>query len=134
MHIFKIILLFFSEIPKIKRLTEEFQSQNIFISHFESWYPEFEGYVNENFLPDNYKLPGAAKNISQQFFNEKITQYLFSPRGAKFKSDFVFDNATTLKCGDPAPKIQVLKKGILLTFQTCKLKQMSFELFGRCPL
>lgn len=102
--------MYFSEIPKIKRLSDEFQNQKLFISHFDSWYPELEGYVNENFLPENYKLPGASTNISMQFFNEKMTQYLFSPRGSKYKSDFVFENSTNLKCGEPAPPIKVTTK------------------------
>ena len=43
--------------------------------------------------------------ICEAFFKEKLTQFLFSPSGAKFMREFVFDG--TIKCGEPAPDVSV---------------------------
>ena len=70
-------------------------------------YPGFEDYVNENFLPDSIKLPEGSKNISDSFFRQKLTQYLFSPQGAKFKDWFQFENGDKPVCGEEAPIVKV---------------------------
>ena len=38
-------------------------------------------------------------------FDALLTQFLFSPSGAKFMRDFYFDGE--LECGKPAPPIKV---------------------------
>ena len=70
-------------------------------------YPGFEEYVNENFLPDDIKLPDGAKNISDSFFRQKLTQYLFSPQGARFKNWFQFEDQQQPVCGQASPEIEV---------------------------
>ena len=73
------------------------------IFEHESWYHSFEQYVNENFLEADHQLPEYA--MSEAFFKDKLTQFLFSPSGAKFMKEFVFNG--TIKCGEPAPDVEV---------------------------
>ncbi len=63
--------------------------------------------MNDNFLPDSVKLPDGAQNISDLFFRQKLTQYLFSPHGARYKNWFQFENQTLPVCGEPAPAVKV---------------------------
>ena len=44
-------------------------------------------------------------NITEEYFLEKLTQFLFSPRGAKYKNQFKF--SSKLSCGKLAPSVLV---------------------------
>ena len=70
-------------------------------------YPDFEEYVNTNFMPESIKLPDGSKNMSDLFFRQKLTQYLYSPLGAKYKAWFQFENKADPVCGEPSPIIKV---------------------------
>ena len=83
-------------------MTELEGNKEVIFEH-DSWYLAFEQYVNENFLEADDQLP--AYPMSEAFFREKLTQFLFSPSGAKFMREFVFNG--TIKCGEPAPDVSV---------------------------
>ena len=46
-------------------------------------------------------------NLSSNEFHERLTQYLYSPMGAKFRHQFKFENFTDLICGTVSPKVIV---------------------------
>ena len=41
--------------------------------------------------------------LSEDFFMEKLTQFLFSPRGAKYKNQFKF--SSSLECGSKGKNV-----------------------------
>ena len=45
--------------------------------------------------------------LDQETFDEKLSQYLFSPSGGKYRELFQFENKTKLQCGQAAPKVVV---------------------------
>ena len=45
------------------------------------------------------------ENITEEYFLQKLTQFLYSPRGAKYKTQFKF--SSNLHCGDLAPSVLV---------------------------
>ena len=60
----------------------------------------WQGYVEEE--------AGRAvdwDNVSEQDFKRNLTQFLFSPRGARYKNQFKF--SSDLLCGDQSPDILV---------------------------
>ena len=74
------------------------------VTEVSAWFPGFDTYVTENYLDANAKSVTDA-NVTQEFFDARLTQFLFSPTGAKFMDKFVFDG--DIKCGQPAPKVLV---------------------------
>ena len=47
------------------------------------------------------------ENMDDDLFNKKLTQYLYSPSGGKYRHLFKFKNNTKLACGQTAPKPEV---------------------------
>eukprot|EP00095_Tigriopus_kingsejongensis_P003657 maker-scaffold11_size778918-snap-gene-1.12 protein:Tk03657 transcript:maker-scaffold11_size778918-snap-gene-1.12-mRNA-1 annotation:"hypothetical protein DAPPUDRAFT_306990" len=93
----------YKELPKIKNLVDKFTNETDIIFSFDSWYPEFESYLNDYFLQPDEAIPDHP--ISEEFFNEKLTQFLFSPIGAQHMNKFQF--AEPIACGTDAPKVLV---------------------------
>lgn len=93
----------YREFPKIKSLVEKFQNRTDIIFSVDSWYHDFEDYLNNNFLDPQHPLPNHP--ISEVMFHEKLTQFLFSPSGAKHMNKFKFENE--IKCGVPSSKVMV---------------------------
>lgn len=93
----------YKEFPKIKSLVEKFQNRTDIIFSVDSWYHDFEDYLNNNFLDPQHPLPNHP--ISEVMFHEKLTQFLFSPSGAKHMNKFKFENE--IKCGVPSSKVML---------------------------
>ena len=60
-------------------------------------------------------------------FNFRLTQYLFSPSGSKYRLMFKYDSP--ISCGKPAPKILVCKIYLLREFQISLISQKSTKPF-----
>ena len=90
------------------------QTSGKYLANFDPWYPGFERYLLDYFVDSLEEMD----SMSNDFFNEKLTQYLFSPSGGKYRHLFEFANDTKLECGKSAPKIIVSyknkTKGILV--------------------
>ena len=70
-----------------------------YLVEFDSWYSGFEKYLLEYFVNSDKEL----FTLSDQSFSEKLTRYLYSPEGGKFRHLFEFDGE--IRCGIPAPKV-----------------------------
>ena len=82
------------------------ESNPAVVPEISAWFPAFDEYVTQNFLPADAKSVTEA-NITREFFDEKLAQFLFSPSGAKFMEKFVFEDGDKIKCGEPAPRVLV---------------------------
>lgn len=91
-------------LPKLRHLSSAMQKEaDEYLVDFDPWYPGFEKYLLDNYV----RSIDEIDNASEDFFNEKLTQYLFSPSGGKYRHHFKFENHTQLKCGQIAPKVIV---------------------------
>ena len=79
----------------------ELESSNLYVKSVNSWHDGFMDFVNDEFANEDDLLPKAKLNST--FFNEKLSQYLFTKEGSKFKGNFWFEEP--LECGKPSPKI-----------------------------
>ncbi len=93
------------ELPKIKHLGEQLEAQNDSIAEVTSWFPGFEEYFEENFLPSGAQSLIGGTAIPKSLIEEKLTQYLFSPKGAKYMNMFTFEEK--IECGEKLPKALV---------------------------
>ena len=57
----------------------------------ESWASDYEAYLHRNFLPKSQRDNFYA-HVNKTFFEDKLVQFLYSPRGAKYKSQFFYEN------------------------------------------
>ena len=88
----------------LQNLVAQLQGQVDIIDNVDSWTQNFQEYANDHFMGIEEKLPGATMNES--FFSEKLAQFLFSPKGGKYRGRFEFDDDDgELTCGSPAPKV-----------------------------
>jgi hypothetical protein len=80
------------------------KSSDKYLADFDPWYPGFEKYLQDYYVDSLEEID----SMSDDFFNEKLTQYLFSPGGGKYRHLFEFaENETELTCGKAAPKVIV---------------------------
>jgi len=82
----------------VKKMRSSAQRWNI--NKIQPWHIGFRDYVNK-FKKSNESFDVLMENES--YFREKLTQYLFSPKGAIFQPNFWFSEP--LKCGEPAPDV-----------------------------
>jgi len=82
----------------VGRLRAPQQSWNI--NKVQPWHTGFRDYVNK-FKRENESFEALIRN--EDYFREKLTQFLFSPKGAIFQPNFWFSEP--LKCGEPAPDV-----------------------------
>ena len=95
---------FFRHLSKIKKVSEIFaQNGSKYLHEFDSWYPGFENYMIQNYVKSFEQIEA----LDQEIFDEKLTQYLYSPSGGKYRKLFQFENKTSLQCGQVAPKVVV---------------------------
>ena len=78
------------------------------VDNVDSWATGFVDYYNRNFASVE-KLP--EKVLDHDEFAEKFTQFLFSPRGSRYRERFIFEKPLT--CGEPASKLLLSE----ITFQ-----------------
>jgi len=89
----------FSQIENlVNQLSAPGQSWNI--EKIYPWHPAFRDYVNK-FKKSDEPFETLIRN--ETFFREKFTQFLYSPRGGIFQTNFWFSEP--LKCGAPAPDV-----------------------------
>jgi len=81
-----------------ERLLQRLEASKDNIASIDPWQLQFKKYVEETESVD-------WDNIEENFFRSKLSQFLFSPPGAKYRLNFKF--ADELKCGQPAPRILV---------------------------
>lgn len=94
------------QLGQLDELTNQFKSHPEIIPELDSWYPAFKDYLNTNFLAGDAQIPsGPNYNMTSPFFQEKLTQFLVSPNGAKFMNQFQFDGPFV--CGEPAPEVKL---------------------------
>ena len=82
------------------------KSSGKYLADFDPWYPGFEKYLTDYYVDSLEEID----SMSDDLFNEKLTQYLFSPGGGKYRHLFEFSNnetETELRCGKAAPKVIV---------------------------
>ena len=56
-------------------------------------------------VPFSFDAALPSLNLSEEEFSEKISLFLYSPKGAQYRDQFKFNG--TLACKDPAPPILV---------------------------
>lgn len=83
---------------KLDNLVNSLEEQTDIIKNVDSWHKEFKWFVEEAEVV-------RWDNITEEYFLEKLTQFLFSPRGAKYKNQFKF--SSKLSCGKLAPSVLV---------------------------
>ncbi|XP_037081976.1 NPC intracellular cholesterol transporter 1-like [Pollicipes pollicipes] len=90
---------FADNMPQMALLSERL-SADPSIQRVESWYDEFQYYINYNKYGE---LPTRLYDSYQ--FLPMLGQFIFSPRGGKFQKFLRFNG--TLECGSPAPPIEI---------------------------
>ena len=83
------------------------KSSDKYLADFDPWYPGFERYLLDYFVDTLEEID----SMNQNDFNERLTRYLFSPGGGKYRHLFEFANNETksgnVECGKAAPKVIV---------------------------
>ena len=95
-HIYLSNLTFPEDIQGIDYIVSKLQSQQGFVQR-RSWYIDFKNYVSNR----GYDL--LDPDMSEDDFLYDLGNFLFSPSGFKYQNDLIFESS--LKCGDPAPKV-----------------------------
>ena len=85
-------------------LTEDLRAQNDILYDVESWASDYEAYLHRNFLPKSQRDHFYA-HVNKTFFEDKLVQFLYSPRGAKYKSQFFYENRKEPNCGSQSAAI-----------------------------
>ncbi|XP_034247320.1 protein patched homolog 2-like isoform X2 [Thrips palmi] len=88
------------ELKKIGLLVEQLKNHSDILMNVEDWWSGFQRYVKFHFRKDI-----ESEVLSDSDFNQYISQYLFSPSGARFQKNFRFSEP--LECGKPASNITV---------------------------
>ena len=92
-----------SDLEGVERLAtglEELLKEGTVISSYEWWWPTFRSYLQDS---QNYTSPAQISSD----FQSLLSDFLFSPEGSRYKSDFKFSG--DLVCGQPAPPILASK-------------------------
>ncbi len=92
------------DLPKLLKLTQALSSRPDMVHSVDSWVPLFVDFVDGNrFLSD----PFLVGKHSDAFLQKRLTQFLFSKKGARFMREFGFQDGVTLECGVATPKVVV---------------------------
>ena len=87
-----------SQLNDIRSLVVDIQNQTDIVDEVDDWTLLFVNYANKYLLTKGQgKLPNLETN--QTHFNSMLTQFMFSPRGGKYRARFKFKEP--LKCGEP---------------------------------
>ena len=85
-----------AELEKLDQLAKKLVDQKDIIDNVDSWTGHFIAYLGKiNFDP--------RRSNNSAVFKEKLNQFLFSPRGSKYRQQFTF--AREPVCGDQAPEV-----------------------------
>lgn len=92
-----------TEMENVWKLSNMLKNQTDIIDNVDSWVEKFVDYSKLS----SPVLPSFSGDFDQfhdsLYFSHKMTQFLFSPSGAKYRSQFVFDQG--LLCGYSAPRM-----------------------------
>lgn len=89
-----------NELWKVADLVEKLSHEEDIVSVVDSWLTGFKDYLEGNKLVQDLF---TAFNVSNTEFYERLTQYLFSPKGSKYRKNFMFDSS--IQCGIASPPI-----------------------------
>lgn len=88
------------ELDKFDKFTSQLQEQDDVIAKIDSWYLTFKSYHSITF-PEDPPLLNATWDLVQ----ERLVQFLFSDKGAKYQ--YLFDFKGKLECGGKLPEIEI---------------------------
>ena len=98
---------------QVHAMAQELHNQTDIIDNVDSWTDAFVSYTNKYFLKDEGReIPGTK--LSEAEFQERLGQFLYSPRGGMYRERFRFDGSddvttgsddVTMQCGDPSPRM-----------------------------
>jgi len=88
------------ELHKMDDMHRRLGEQTDIVASVDSWYNEFKKYTEKNFLDGESVL-----SMYEEEYHDKLTQFLYSPIGSKYR--FFFTNDGVLTCGEPAPTTQI---------------------------
>ena len=91
-----------SEFWKLESLVNSLQKETNIVSSVDSWMSEFRNYLEGNGILDGV-FDSTGMNHTEFYF--RLTQFLYSPRGAKYQKNFQFDSL--LQCGSLTPGIEL---------------------------
>ena len=97
---------FSSELPKIDSLVRRLESETGILSSVDSWYTSFKEYTEKNNLVNATHGWFDVFREDKNKFYRILTQFLFSPSGAKYRGNFKF--MQDLVCGEAASEILVI--------------------------
>lgn len=96
-----------TDLARVQAFVDDLRNQTDIVNEVDSWTDNFVKYVNNHFVPSSadseHRLPALKMNSS--LFNDRLSQFLHSPNGGKYRARFKFDGE--LKCGEPAPELML---------------------------
>lgn len=87
----------------LAHLSDSIKNQTDIVDDVDSWTDHFTKYINSHFLPMSQRPKLPVLQLNQSYFDDKLSQFFFSPRGGKYREQFEF--AEPLQCGEPASKL-----------------------------
>lgn len=91
---------YYEEIGKIHDLAMKVKNETEIVKNLDSWTSGFIKYTKKasgiDILNDN---------VTEEDFNQHLSQFLWSPNGARFQKNFRFGG--TFECGKPSPPVVV---------------------------
>ena len=96
-----------NEFEKIQSLVDSIENQTDIVDDVDAWTTGFSNYVNGYLLPLNAEVKLPQLPLAEDSFQAKLSQFMFSPRGGKYRQSFSFNG--TLECGQPAPDLVLSK-------------------------
>merc|ERR1712073_147736 len=94
---------FASELPKIDALVSRLEEETSILTNVDSWYRKFKEYsVKNNLVNQTHDFFDVFREDKSRFYSI-LTQFLFSPSGAKYRGNFNF--MRELVCGEAASEI-----------------------------
>ena len=89
---------------QIHELLERMNNEKDIISEVSFWTQEFLDYIN---LDQSSAATMSASGLSKEMFQEKLAQFLYSPKGSQYRFMFSFEANSSLACGGAAPRIRL---------------------------
>lgn len=90
------------ELWKVEALIQALEEETDIVTNVDSWLGQFRSYVTDNKLIQGYL---DLKNMTDIEFFYRLTQFLYSPTGSKYRKNFHF--GSNLVCGLNSPPIKL---------------------------
>eukprot|EP00095_Tigriopus_kingsejongensis_P012251 snap_masked-scaffold472_size162276-processed-gene-0.4 protein:Tk12251 transcript:snap_masked-scaffold472_size162276-processed-gene-0.4-mRNA-1 annotation:"hypothetical protein DAPPUDRAFT_306990" len=90
------------ELWKINLLVDKLKNETEIVSSVDSWFSGFKDYMEKNDLVQDFFETFHVNNTEFYF---RLTQFLFSPNGAKYRTNFQFDQ--NIICGQESPSVML---------------------------